>query len=71
MFPNNPIRGAQLYMACVQIRVAGAGGVPLPAGVGFPGAYEYFTPLLLLSSISISWGSDNSTVIQTPASTTM
>lgn len=44
MFPNNPIRGAQLYMACVQIRVAGAGGVPLPAGVGFPGAYEYFTP---------------------------
>lgn len=40
IFPNNPIRGAQLYMACIQIRVAGAGGVPLPEGVGFPGAYE-------------------------------
>lgn len=39
-FLANPIRGAQLYMACIQIRVTGEGSVSLPSGVGFPGAYE-------------------------------
>ncbi|KAF5316037.1 hypothetical protein D9619_006355 [Psilocybe cf. subviscida] len=31
----NPVRGVQLYMSCVQT---------LPAGVQFPGAYQYSTP---------------------------
>lgn len=55
MFPVNPIRGAQLYMACIQIRVAGGGGVQLPPGVGFPGAYEYVLPRVRVHMICIAY----------------
>lgn len=40
IFLDNPARGVQIYMACVQIKVLGSGEVELPGGVGFPGAYE-------------------------------
>lgn len=37
---ENPNRGAQLYMECVQIEIVGDGTVELPSGANFPGAYE-------------------------------
>ncbi|KAF2848020.1 lytic polysaccharide monooxygenase [Plenodomus tracheiphilus IPT5] len=40
----NPRRGAQFYPDCVQIDVIGDGTVELPAGVSFPGAYNYNDP---------------------------
>ncbi|KAI5793272.1 endoglucanase B [Geopyxis carbonaria] len=40
----NRNRGIQLYMECIQIQVGGGGSVTLPAGVSFPGAYNYDSP---------------------------
>jgi lytic cellulose monooxygenase (C1-hydroxylating) len=40
-FIDNPRRGAQFYMNCIQIEVTGDGTVQLPKGVSFPGAYKY------------------------------
>jgi lytic cellulose monooxygenase (C1-hydroxylating) len=37
------VNGAQLYMACYQVRVSG-GGSSTPAGVQFPGAYKATDP---------------------------
>ncbi|KAG9101553.1 hypothetical protein FRC06_002837, partial [Ceratobasidium sp. 370] len=42
-YQDNPVRGAQLYMSCVQIAVTSSGSA-LPAGVAFPGEYTYSTP---------------------------
>ncbi|KAG8721019.1 hypothetical protein FRC08_016329 [Ceratobasidium sp. 394] len=42
-YQSNPVRGAQLYMSCVQIAVTSSGSA-LPSGVAFPGAYTYSTP---------------------------
>lgn len=39
--------GAQFYMECVQVEVAGGSGAPLPPGVSFPGAYKADDPGVL------------------------
>jgi len=36
--------GAQLYMACVQVKITGGSGAALPSGVAFPGAYSAEDP---------------------------
>lgn len=41
---QNPARGIQLYMECIQLEVIGTGSVELPKGVSFPGAYSYNDP---------------------------
>ncbi|THH01982.1 hypothetical protein EW026_g815 [Hermanssonia centrifuga] len=41
---DNPNRGIQIYVSCIQIEVVGNGTTTLPAGVGFPGAYLYTDP---------------------------
>ncbi|KAF9563943.1 glycoside hydrolase family 61 protein [Agrocybe pediades] len=40
----NPVRGAQLYISCVQVRITSSGSTAPPLGVSFPGAYTYSTP---------------------------
>lgn len=37
-------RGAQFYMECVQVKVAGGSGSAMPAGVSFPGVYKDSDP---------------------------
>ena len=45
IYSENPKRGVQLYMECIQIEVRGRGRVKLPYnGVEFPGAYSYEDP---------------------------
>ncbi|KAH9475835.1 putative endo-beta-1,4-glucanase D [Psilocybe cubensis] len=43
-YTDNPVRGAQLYMNCVQIQVTSSGNLTLPAGTSFPGSYTSDTP---------------------------
>ncbi|KAF5316036.1 hypothetical protein D9619_006354 [Psilocybe cf. subviscida] len=43
-YNQNSVRGAQLYMSCVQIRVTSSGSQSLPGGTSFPGSYQYSTP---------------------------
>lgn len=43
-YANNPVRGAQNYMSCMQVQVTSNGTQALPAGVAFPGAYTPQTP---------------------------
>ncbi|KAJ3517764.1 hypothetical protein NLJ89_g313 [Agrocybe chaxingu] len=43
-YNQNPVRGAQFYMNCVQIRVTSNGSQQLPNTVSFPGTYQYSTP---------------------------
>jgi len=38
------VGGAQFYMACIQVKVAGGAGKPLPAGIPLPGAYSANDP---------------------------
>ncbi|KDR78751.1 hypothetical protein GALMADRAFT_224003 [Galerina marginata CBS 339.88] len=45
-YSQNNIRGAQLYMSCIQIRVTSSGSTGLPGGTTFPGSYGY-TPGLV------------------------
>jgi cellulase len=52
-YKANPKRGAQFYPDCVQIEVIGDGGVELPEGVSFPGAYSYEDPGVV-HNVSIS-----------------
>jgi len=40
-YDQNPVRGVQLYMSCIQVRVTSSGSTSLPSGVAFPGAYKY------------------------------
>ncbi|KAF8075049.1 glycoside hydrolase family 61 protein [Lyophyllum atratum] len=44
LYSQNPIRGVQLYMSCVQIRVTSSGSQSLPGGTSFPGSYTDSTP---------------------------
>jgi cellulase len=44
--------GAQFYMSCYQVRVAGGDGGQLPAGVKFPGAYSASDPGILVDIYS-------------------
>ncbi|KAJ3035477.1 hypothetical protein HDV00_003726 [Rhizophlyctis rosea] len=37
---ENPVRGAQFYIACLSITITNGGATSLPAGVAFPGAYK-------------------------------
>ncbi|KAF2423506.1 hypothetical protein EJ08DRAFT_595957, partial [Tothia fuscella] len=41
--------GAQLYMACVQVKVTGSGTKTLPAGLSFPGAYSATDPGIMFN----------------------
>jgi len=50
----NPIRGVQLYMSCVQVSVTSAGNQTLPAGIQFPGAYQYSTPGIVWNIYSLT-----------------
>ncbi|KAF9531732.1 glycoside hydrolase family 61 protein [Crepidotus variabilis] len=43
-YSSNNLRGAQLYMNCVQIRVTSNGSQSLPGGNSFPGTYTSSTP---------------------------
>ncbi|PBP28067.1 Cellulose-binding protein [Diplocarpon rosae] len=43
-YATNPGRGAQFYMECVQLKVAGTGTTTLPAGIAIPGAYSPTDP---------------------------
>ncbi|KAH8093100.1 glycoside hydrolase family 61 protein [Cristinia sonorae] len=46
LYSQNPIRGAQLYMSCVQVQINSTNpeAATLPAGIAFPGAYTDTTP---------------------------
>ncbi|KAF8661362.1 hypothetical protein AX16_001456 [Volvariella volvacea WC 439] len=44
LYSQNPLRGAQLYMSCVQITVTSNGSLSLPGGTSFPGSYTDSTP---------------------------
>nr|AKR15724.1 copper-dependent lytic polysaccharide monooxygenase [Volvariella volvacea] len=44
LYSQNPVRGVQMYMSCVQVRVTTSGGDSLPAGNTFPGTYTDSTP---------------------------
>ncbi|TFK74936.1 glycoside hydrolase family 61 protein [Pluteus cervinus] len=44
LYSQNPIRGAQLYMSCVQVTVTSDGPLTLPGGTSFPGSYTDTTP---------------------------
>ncbi|KAF9531733.1 glycosyl hydrolase family 61-domain-containing protein [Crepidotus variabilis] len=43
-YSSNNIRGAQLYMNCIQIKVTSNGSKTLPSGNSFPGTYSYSNP---------------------------
>ncbi|KAF9480514.1 glycoside hydrolase family 61 protein [Pholiota conissans] len=43
-YASNPVRGIQLYMNCVQIRITSSGTQSLPSGSTFPGLYTPSTP---------------------------
>lgn len=59
----NSARGAQFYMECVQITVAGGGSTTLPTGVAIPGAYSYSDPGVVFNL----YGSFTSYTIPGPA----
>lgn len=40
-YTDNPVRGAQLYMNCVQVQVTSSGSLSLPAGTSFPGTSKH------------------------------
>ncbi|KAF8640236.1 hypothetical protein AX16_010132 [Volvariella volvacea WC 439] len=44
LFTQNPARGIQMYMSCVQVRITSNGNLALPAGNSFPGTYTDSTP---------------------------
>ncbi len=55
-YSQNPVRGAQLYMNCVQIRITSSGSLALPGGATFPGDYwvlptRFFSLLILRSCV--------------------
>jgi len=41
--------GAQLYMACIQVKVASGSGAKLPGGLSFPGSYSANDPGILFN----------------------
>ncbi|KZS89481.1 glycoside hydrolase family 61 protein [Sistotremastrum niveocremeum HHB9708] len=51
---QNSFEGAQFYISCSQVQVVSDGGVPLPAGVPFPGAYVDSTPGILFNIYNTS-----------------
>ena len=44
LYDQDSSRGAQFYMECVQVTVAGGTGSAMPAGVSFPGVYKDSDP---------------------------
>ncbi|KAG8959817.1 hypothetical protein FRC03_007447 [Tulasnella sp. 419] len=44
LFTENPNRGNQLYMSCVQIKVVSSGKTTLPSGIAIPGNYKDTSP---------------------------
>jgi cellulase len=44
LYTQNPARGVQMYMSCLQVKVTSNGNQNLPGGTSFPGTYNDNTP---------------------------
>ncbi|KAG5638420.1 hypothetical protein H0H81_012751 [Sphagnurus paluster] len=44
LYTQNPARGVQMYMSCIQFKVTSNGNQALPGGTSFPGTYTDSTP---------------------------
>lgn len=48
-YQSNPVRGAQFYPSCSQVRITQGGSASPPGGVTFPGTYTFQDPGILFN----------------------